>query len=188
MFGAVPFVVASSYACCRDLRAACRTPFNGLSCSDVEAFCKDDARSSRLLHWSQHQLHRTAVCAAYTGTPYNFISLKELAAANTPAGAQKAAKAAGPSSGVGAALAALAARTLADPRVGAAAVVLGAALVLVALVGMVTTLRSGATHSGAAAEDGGSGRHADGAHRAPLLGGVHEDAMREDSAYGVAPR
>lgn len=67
--------VASSFACCRDLRAACRRPFNGLSCETVDAYCGGDKPTPQLAHWVHHALWHND-CAAYKGTPYDFVPLE----------------------------------------------------------------------------------------------------------------
>ncbi|KAI8471459.1 MAG: hypothetical protein J3K34DRAFT_392875 [Monoraphidium minutum] len=178
--------VTSSYACCRDLRAACRTPFNGLSCADVDAFCRDDAPAPGLLHWAQHKLHRGAECAAYRGAPYEFVSLANVVAANKAAAAGGAAPAAaapaaedadGEPALSAAALvgAAPAPRGRGDSRVATAVVGLGGLLVAVAIAGMIATLRSAA--GGAPPAGCGGGGDLGGA-RAPLLHPVPELAAR----------
>ncbi|KAI8477036.1 MAG: hypothetical protein J3K34DRAFT_498391 [Monoraphidium minutum] len=177
--------VTNSYACCRDLRAACRTPFNGLACADVDAFCKDDAAGAALLHWAQHKLHRASECAAYKGLPYDFVPLGAMAAANAAA-REAAAEAADAAAGAPTAAdetaallteaaAAAGARAAGRSRAAAAAVGLGGLLVGVAIVGMMLTLRGGAP---------GAGADASGA-AAPLLHTVPEVSRDEDEAHGA---
>lgn len=67
-------------ACCRDLRVACKTPYSGLDCRKVEAFCSDDASTPVLSAWTAHVLHHSE-CASYRGVPYQFVSLQQLRAA-----------------------------------------------------------------------------------------------------------
>jgi hypothetical protein len=155
--------VTSAFACCRDLRAACRTPFNGLACGDVDAFCKDDAPSAKLLHWAQHKLHRAGECAAYAGLPYDFVSLPDIVAAN---------RAAAPRDALAAALTAAPGAAAAGGRVATAAVALGGVLVGVALVGMVATLRASGDAGDADAD----------AAAAPLLHAVPELAAHPEQA------
>lgn len=76
--------VASTVACCRDLRVACKTPYSGLACKQVEAFCSDDAATPALASWARHVLHHSD-CRAYTGLPYQFASLAAMQAATSPA-------------------------------------------------------------------------------------------------------
>ncbi|GBF93752.1 hypothetical protein Rsub_06084 [Raphidocelis subcapitata] len=168
---------ASAYACCRDLRAACRTPFTGLDCSDVEAFCGDDAPSSTpLRRWTQHKLHHAAECAAYAGTPYNFVSFEAMMAAHRPArgpaalGANQGALAA-----ASAALHALADRSGAGATALAAA---GAAAVLVAGAAAVL-LRGTRARAAARAIDGGMGDFV-----SPLLHTIPEMPAREEAEAG----
>jgi hypothetical protein len=183
--------VTTAFACCRDLRAACRTPFNGVACADVDAFCKDDVSSAKLLHWAQHKLHRAAECAAYSGTPYDFRPLSAIMAANqrdegsvtavedtaalikAAVGATEPATAAAP-----------AARAFASNRVAAAVIGVGGMLVGIALVGMAMTLRTGtgAGH-GAGADDAIEGGAAGVAE--PLLYPVPEVANREDEVNAL---
>lgn len=166
--------VTNSFACCRDLRAACRTPFNGLSCADVEAFCRDDAPSTKLLHWAQHKLHRGAECGAYAGTPYEFRTLESIVAANQEPEVTAADETAEMMIEAAATIAAAgragagAARGFGNNKVATAVVGLGGLLVGVAIVGMVMTLRG----------DGGDGRDARGDAAAPLLHPVPEVAHR----------
>ena len=163
--------VTATFACCRDLRAACRAPFDGLSCGDVEAFCKDDAPSTKLLHWAQRKLQR-AECRGYAGAPYEFVPLG--AAREQPRRvADAVAEAAAPKAIVGAAEAPVAAAADASAPVDAAAargsggraataaVGLGALLVAVAAVGMAATLRGG--------DDDGDDAHAPLLHAVPEL-------------------
>jgi hypothetical protein len=157
---------AASYACCRDLRAACRTPFSGLACPQVEAFCADDAPSARLLAWTQHKLRRQeAACAAYAGTPYAFVSLSQPSTPRTAAAGAAVPLSAGASS----ALHALAA----DGRAALAAVALGATLLAAAFAGMAWTLLAPAAARGSGAAERAQ-------HRAPLLHAAPEAAAHDD--------
>jgi hypothetical protein len=168
---------ATAFACCRDLRAACRTPFNGLACSDVEAFCGDnEPGSSPLLRWTQHKLLHAAKCAAYAGTPYDFVSFEAMMAAHRrPRG--PAAPGVEPSAlaAASAALHALAARGGAAATVLAAA---GAAAVIAASAAAVL-LRGTRARAAARAIDGGVGDFV-----APLLHTIPEMPAREEAEAG----
>jgi hypothetical protein len=64
-------------ACCRSLRVACKTPFSGVQCPELEAFCSDDKPTPVLAAWSYHILHHSD-CTSYTEVPYELVSLQEL--------------------------------------------------------------------------------------------------------------
>lgn len=179
-----PPAVTSSYACCHDLRASCRTPFGGLACSDVESFCRDDAPSTRLLHWAQHKLSHGAGCGGYKGLPYEFVTLDDVIAANKAAAAGAAAGDARDSAAAallavaeaaGGGAAEAGGRERGQGRAASAVVALGGVLVGVALLGMIATLRGGAPDGpvvgGTAAPD---------ERAAPLLHPVPELAVREE--------
>ncbi len=174
--------VTTTFACCRDLHAACRTPFNALSCPDVDAFCKDDAPGPKLLAWAQHKLHRAAECSAYEGMPYEFVPLDDIIASNMKAAAPADdAAAAAPSAAatVAAALRAAAARALSpENRVAVAVVGVGALLVAVAVAGMAATLRGAG--AAPAAADGG-----DEDFNSPLLHTIPEVPVQEEAAAGA---
>lgn len=56
---------------------ACKSPFSGVQCPEVETFCSDDKPTAVLAAWSQHILHHSD-CSTYTGVAYEFVSLQEL--------------------------------------------------------------------------------------------------------------
>jgi len=171
--------VTSSFACCRDLRAACRTPFNGVSCSDVEAFCKDDASSPNLLHWAQHKLHRGAECSAYSGMPYEFVPLEEIIAANQVPAASDEESAV---TQLTAAVRAVMAQAMAPENRAATAVVgLGGLLVGVAVLGMISTLRSSNS-----SDDDQSGASGADDYMEPLLHTIPEMPVHEQEEEGRA--
>lgn len=72
--------VPSAVACCRDLRVACKTPFSGVHCQQVEAFCSNDQPAPVLAAWTKHMLLRSD-CSAYSGMPYLYMSLQQMQAA-----------------------------------------------------------------------------------------------------------
>lgn len=158
--------VTNSYACCRDLRAACRTPFDGLSCSDVDAFCKDDQPSAKLLSWAQHKLHRGAECLAYAGMPFDFVPFEKIVENSRRAQIAASELAAAPAPAAGG---------FGNNRVATAVVCLGGVMVAVALVGMVATLRA------AGGGDASDIEEDDDTFEAPLLHPVPEVAHRNDS-------
>lgn len=72
--------VATAVGCCRDLRVACKTPFSGLCCKKVAAFCSDDQPIPMLAAWTAHNLHH-ADCSSYAGVPFKFVPYKDMQAA-----------------------------------------------------------------------------------------------------------
>jgi hypothetical protein len=56
---------------------ACKTPFSGVHCKKVEAFCSDDKPTPILAAWSQHVLHHSD-CSNYNGLPFQFVKLQDL--------------------------------------------------------------------------------------------------------------
>jgi hypothetical protein len=129
------------HGCCRNLRASCRTPFSGVTCAAVEAFCREDQASTELLAWAQHKLrHEGSTCRAYKGVPFDFVP-----------DAQRSSKAAAPAATVVEETAELIAeaRSASAPAAAApagagmiAAACAGGALVGAALVGIASTLRA----------------------------------------------
>jgi hypothetical protein len=87
---AVLHAVPEAVACCRDLRVACKTPYSGLHCSNVEAFCADDTHTPLLAAWSQLAL-LNADCSSYSGIPYQLTPFGELLTATATATAAAAA-------------------------------------------------------------------------------------------------
>lgn len=71
--------VPEAVACCRDLRVACKTPFSGLCCKKVAAFCSDDQAAPEVAAWAGHALHHSD-CSAYSGVPFLFTPLEAMLA------------------------------------------------------------------------------------------------------------
>lgn len=83
----MPRAAAASYACCSDLKAACQRPFAGISCEQVTAYCTADEDSPLLAQWTAHSLRTATQCAAYTGVPYAYMRLEDMARAAAAGGA-----------------------------------------------------------------------------------------------------
>lgn len=69
---------------------ACKTPFSGIHCRKVEAFCADDKHKPVLAAWTQHALQQ-ADCSGYSHTPYQLTTMQELLQTATAAAATEAA-------------------------------------------------------------------------------------------------
>lgn len=67
---------------------ACKTPFSGVCCKKVAAFCSDDKPIPILAAWTAHNLHH-ADCSKYEGAPYNFVPYKDMLAAAAAAAAEQ---------------------------------------------------------------------------------------------------
>jgi hypothetical protein len=85
----VLLAVPEAVACCRDLRVACKTPYSGLHCSNVESFCADDTHTPLMAAWSQLAL-LNADCSSYSGMPYQLKPFGELLTATAAATAAAA--------------------------------------------------------------------------------------------------
>jgi hypothetical protein len=80
--------VPTAVACCKSLRVACKTPFSGISCRQVESFCSDDKLLPVLAAWTHHVLHHSD-CSSYQGVPFDYASLQDLQQLQAAAAVQR---------------------------------------------------------------------------------------------------
>jgi len=74
---------AAAIACCRDMKTSCKASFSGIACKTVEQYCHDEevVAGKAVAAWAKHAV-KHAVCSAYNGLLFEFMSLKDIESAH----------------------------------------------------------------------------------------------------------